>query len=341
MKIDRILDANVNRVAEGIRVIEDIARFCFEDHAVTETLRKARHRVRKCLAHYDDSFVMERDSEHDIGKEISAGSTLDKKKDLKQLISANFKRVTEGLRVMEESLKIRGSYAESKEMESIRYEAYYLEKELLKKFWHEIPFGLYGITAENFSKGRKNSEVVKSMIEGGVKIIQYREKEKTLKEKFIECQEIREITREAGVKFIVNDNIDLALIVDADGVHIGQDDIPLSEVRKLVGDKIIGLSTHSPEQAEQAVKDGADYIGVGPIYRTFTKVNVCDPVGEEYLDYVIKNIDIPFVAIGGIKEHNLQKIVDMGAKRVAIVTDIVEAENIAEKSASVNKMILG
>lgn len=341
MKIDRILDANVNRVAEGIRVIEDICRFCFEDRENTEKLRIMRHKVRKTLAKYDDIFVMERDSAHDIGKEISSGSTLDSKKDMKQLISANFKRVTEGLRVMEESLKIRESYSESKEIESVRYEAYYIEKEILKKFWSEIPFGLYGITADKFSKGRDNIFVVSEMIKAGIKIIQYREKDKTMKEKYEECMAIRKVTRKAGVKFIVNDDIDLAIIVDADGIHIGQDDMPVHEARKLLGDRIIGLSTHSKEQAIAAVEAGVDYIGVGPIYRTFTKDNVCDPVGEEYLEFVIKNIDIPYVAIGGIKEHNLQKIVDMGAKRVAIVTDIVESQDIAEKAERVNKIILG
>jgi thiamine-phosphate pyrophosphorylase len=196
---------------------------------------------------------------------------------------------------------------------------------------NRLPEGIYAITAEKFSNGRDNIEIVEEMIAGGAAIIQYREKEnKTINEKYQQCRAIRHLTREAGVLFVVNDAIDIAMLVDADGVHVGQDDLPVSEVRKLVGEeKIIGLSTHSAEQAQAAVKAGADYIGVGPIYKTATKDNVCAPVGLEYLEYVVKNISIPFVAIGGIKKHNLHEVVSRGAKTICLVTEIVEAENIS------------
>ncbi len=191
---------------------------------------------------------------------------------------------------------------------------------------------IYCLTAEEYSNGKTNIDVTKQMIAADIKIIQYREKEKPLQKKYEECVTIRSLTKEAGVTFIVNDNVDLAMAVEADGVHIGQDDLPIEAVRKLVGDKmIIGLSTHSPEQAEDAVKRGADYIGVGPIYRTFTKKDVCDPVGYEYLEYVVKHIDLPFVAIGGIKKDNVAEIVKRGATYVAMVTEIVGADNIGEK----------
>ena len=173
---------------------------------------------------------------------------------------------------------------------------------------------IYAITAEEYSLDRSNIEVVNELVKAGIKIIQYREKEKKKLYQFEECKVIREITRAAGVTFIVNDNVDLALLVGADGVHVGQDDLPLEEVRRLVGDKMmIGLSTHSPEQARDA-----DYIGVGPIFATKTKKDVCDPVGLEYLEYVAKNTNIPFVAIGGIKEHNLKEVKDRGATCIAM-----------------------
>lgn len=188
---------------------------------------------------------------------------------------------------------------------------------------------LYCITAEEHSRGRDNIQVVEDLIKAGIKIIQYREKEKTLLQKYHECMKIREMTKEAGVTFIVNDDIDIAILVKADGVHIGQDDLPIEKVRELVGgDMIIGLSTHSPEQARDAVQRGADYIGVGPLYRTYTKKDVCEPVGLEYLEYVVKNIDLPFVAIGGIKEHNIQEVALKGARCIALVTEIVGAESI-------------
>jgi thiamine-phosphate pyrophosphorylase len=202
-------------------------------------------------------------------------------------------------------------------------------KPALAKF---LQADLYGITAEEHSLGRTNIEVVQEMIAAGIKVIQYREKDKPLREKYIQCLAVREMTRRAGVIFIVNDHVDLALAVGADGVHIGQDDLPPEKVRELVGgDLLIGLSTHSPAQAEEAIKAGVDYIGVGPIYATKTKKDVCGPVGLEYLDYVVKNIRIPFVAIGGIKEHNIGEVAGGGAKCLALVTEIAGARDIGVK----------
>ena len=178
------------------------------------------------------------------------------------------------------------------------------------------------------------------MLEGGAKIIQYREKYADIRTRYEECIKIKEMCKEYGCTFIINDNIDIALLVRPDGVHIGQDDLPIKEVRKLVGeDMIIGLSTHSPEQARQAVSDGADYIGVGPLFPTKTKDNVCDPVGLEYLEYVVKNIDIPYTAIGGIKEHNMDEALSAGAKCICLVSDITGAENVKAKVECLLKKI--
>jgi thiamine-phosphate pyrophosphorylase len=194
----------------------------------------------------------------------------------------------------------------------------------------KLPKGIYGITGEKFSRGRGNVEVVEAMIRGGVKVVQYREKhkDKSIREMFEECLAIREITRKYGVMFIVNDFVDIALLANADGVHVGQDDLPVHEVRRLVGHRIVGVSTHSPEQAEAAVRAGADYIGVGPVFETRTKEDVCDPVGLSYLEYAVDNVQIPFVAIGGIKEHNIHEVVSRGAESVCMVTEIVGAEDI-------------
>lgn len=157
---------------------------------------------------------------------------------------------------------------------------------------------------------------------------------------FEECLALRAMTRQTDALFIINDHIDLALAVGADGVHIGQDDLPLSKVRELVGpDLLVGVSTHSPAQAQAAVKGGADYIGVGPLFATRTKIDVCDPVGLDYLDYVVKNLEIPFVAIGGIKEHNLADVVKAGARTIALVTEIVGNTNIPSKIKSLQRIM--
>ncbi|MCL2340979.1 MAG: thiamine phosphate synthase, partial [Proteobacteria bacterium] len=195
-----------------------------------------------------------------------------------------------------------------------------------------LPPGIYGITAEKFSVGRTNVEVARAMIAGGIRLIQYREKrpDKSFAVMLAECRAIRALTREAGVLFIINDYPDLALLVDADGVHVGQDDFPVPEVRRLLGPgKLIGLSTHEPAQAVAAVAAGADYIGVGPIFSTQTKDDVCAPVGLGYLDHVARTCPLPFVAIGGIKEHNLGEVAAHGAKTVCLVTEIVAAADIA------------
>lgn len=194
-----------------------------------------------------------------------------------------------------------------------------------------LPAGLYGITAEQFSAGRSNIEVVRQMIAGGIRIIQYREKRaaKSCRAILDECRRIRDLTREAGVVFIVNDHVEIALLVDADGVHVGQDDLPVADVRRLLGpDRIIGLSTQSPGEAEEAVRLGADYIGVGPIFATQTKDDVGAPLGFSYLEWVRDNIALPYVAIGGIKLANIGEIVRRGATSICLISEIVGAPDI-------------
>ena len=200
--------------------------------------------------------------------------------------------------------------------------------------------GLYGLTAERFSLGRGNEEVARAMLDGGIRIIQYREKTKKMARKYEECMRLRAMTREAGAAFIINDDIDLALLVGADGVHVGQEDLPVAAVRSLVGGNMaIGLSTHAPEEARAAIVHGADYIGVGPIFATSTKEDVCAPVGLEYLDFVAKSIDLPFVAIGGIKECNLAEVVARGARCVALVTEITQAQDMRGKISALARIL--
>ncbi|WP_461388948.1 thiamine phosphate synthase [Desulfosporosinus fructosivorans] len=203
-----------------------------------------------------------------------------------------------------------------------------------------LPSGIYALTSELHSQGRSNIEVASEILASGVPILQYREKSKKVRKMYEECLVLRALTQEYGALFIINDHLDLALAVCADGVHIGQDDLPLSKVREIVGPNLmIGVSTHSPDQARAAVSGGADYIGVGPIYATHTKIDVCDPVGLDYLDYVVKNLEIPFVAIGGIKEHNLATVLKAGARTVALVTEIVGNPDIANKIKSLQRIM--
>ena len=336
--MNRLLDANINRVSEGIRVVEDVARFVYNQKEFSKELREKRHYLRKLFIQKDNDFLNSRDTKKDVGIEITKDSLLDKKSNIKHVVLGNFKRIQEGLRSIEEISKISCDYSISKEVEALRYSFYNLEKEFMGSLKPEIPLGLYGITAENFSKGRSNYEIVTEMIKSGIKIIQYREKFKTLREKLEEAKILCELCKKNNVLFIVNDHVDIALMEDADGVHVGQEDMPVSEIRKILGaNKIIGLSTHSVEDADKAVLQDVDYIGVGPIYPTTTKDRTA--VGIEYMEYVEKNINLPYIAIGGIKEANLLQVVEKGARRIALVSEIVGADDIVEKVDSLNNIM--
>ena len=195
---------------------------------------------------------------------------------------------------------------------------------------------LYALTDDALSLGRPVLDVARALLDSGIKILQYREKDTKAGKMLEECLALRRLTREAGACFIVNDHVDIAMLCEADGVHVGQDDLPVQAVRQLVGpDMIIGLSTHSPEQARAAVAAGADYIGVGPIYATQTKKDVCAPVTLDYLDWVVANITLPFVAIGGIKRHNIGEVTRHGARCCALVSELVGAPDIRARVAEV------
>lgn len=209
----------------------------------------------------------------------------------------------------------------------------------MKKF--DLPIGVYAITDSKSGKNKKFLEYCEDLLKGGAKIIQYREKKRDLKLLLEEAKALRELTLKYNATFIVNDYLDIALLSEADGIHIGQDDLPIKDVRKILGEnKIIGISTHNPQEAQQAIIDGADYIGVGPIFYTETKEDVCAPVTLEYLDFVNKNIKLPYVAIGGIKENNIDKVLALGAKSICLVSELVGAENTLETTKRINNMII-
>lgn len=190
---------------------------------------------------------------------------------------------------------------------------------------------IYALTDSRLSLGRSLRQVAEALLSSGVKIIQYREKNAKMRQKYLDCLLLRELTRQYDACFIVNDHLDLALLTEADGVHIGQDDLPVREIKKLAPHLIVGVSTHSPGQAEKAAEEGADYIGVGPIFPTKTKEDVVAPVGYEYLDWAAANTNIPFVAIGGIKAHNIRQVAAHGAKCCAMVSELVGAPDITQK----------
>ena len=168
-------------------------------------------------------------------------------------------------------------------------------------------------------------EAVFTVLKTGIKFIQYREKRASRREIYEEAIKLRRLTRHFNATLIINDHADIALAVDADGVHLGQEDLPLKEARKIMGKKIVGISTHNLEQAKEADEGGADYIGFGPVFHTTTK-DAGVPVGVDKLRIIKQNVSIPVVAIGGISLENIESVVDAGADAVAMATAICRGD---------------
>jgi thiamine-phosphate pyrophosphorylase len=190
-----------------------------------------------------------------------------------------------------------------------------------------MEFKLYVITDERYHPGRNMLDVIEEALRGGADVVQLRDKHASKREIYQKAVELRELTARYGKLFIVNDHPDIALAVDADGVHLGQDDLPIAAARRIMGDRIIGISTHSLEQAKRAEAEGADYIGVGPVFATQTKEGAT-PVTVELVRQVAETIQIPYVAIGGIKLHNVDQVLEAGARRICAVSEIVGSEDV-------------
>jgi thiamine-phosphate pyrophosphorylase len=201
---------------------------------------------------------------------------------------------------------------------------------------------LYLVTDQELSENNDTPKTVAEALRGGVDIVQLREYSLSDSGLLSMAHEIRKMTRKHKALFIVNNRPDVATICGADGVHLGQDDLPVAAARKILGkERIIGVSTHSLDQARKAVKDGADYIGAGPVYPTQTKKNVVPPVTLDYVRQAAKaGLPIPFFAIGGIKLHNLEDVLRAGARRVAVVTGLVGALRVKKVAEEFKELLL-
>ena len=204
-----------------------------------------------------------------------------------------------------------------------------------------LDFDLYPVTCQALSKGRSNLDVLDALIEGGARVVQLREKELSDREFFEMARTFRQRTEQAGMTLIINDRVDVCRAVEADGVHLGQDDFPLREARRLLGpNTIIGVSTHRVEQALRAVEEGADYINVGPIFETQTKQHSGPPVGLDLFREIRRLVNIPITVMGGIKLENLDQVLEAGARRIAVVSAVVGADDIAATVRQFRRRIL-
>lgn len=193
--------------------------------------------------------------------------------------------------------------------------------------------GLYAITDARFYRGRTLEEVARAWIAGGVCCIQLREKDMTGRGLWEAGRLLRDLTREAGVLFIVNDRVDVAAAVDADGVHLGQEDLPVEAARKILGpDRLIGVSTHNVEEAVAAERAGADYIGFGPVKPTATKADTRPAVGVEGLRAVRRAVRVPVVAIGGIQVEDAEDLASAGADALAVIRGLLDTDDIVGRT---------
>ncbi len=188
---------------------------------------------------------------------------------------------------------------------------------------------IYPVTCEALSNGRSDIEVLDALIAGGAKIVQLRDKHASKRALYHKALTFRKKTAAAGMLLIINDYIDIALAVAADGVHLGQDDMPLHAARSIAHDLLIGISTHSREEALIAQQAGADYINIGPIFPTATKSTVISALGTAVIQDIKPDLRIPFTVMGGIKKRNIDELLKCGAQRMAMVTEITQAHDIA------------
>ncbi len=189
---------------------------------------------------------------------------------------------------------------------------------------------LYAVTDRMWSKEKGLKGQIKEALEGGITFLQLREKELSYEEFLKEALEIKDMVKEYNIPFVINDNVDVAIKCDADGVHVGQSDMKATDVRSKIGkDKILGVSAHTLEEAIEAEKMGADYLGVGAVFSTSTKLDA-DDVSFETLKEICDSVNIPVVAIGGISKDNILKLKGSHVDGVAVVSAIFASKNITE-----------
>jgi len=337
--VHRVLDAAANRAREGMRVVEDIARFVLDDVHLTTELKQLRHALVQALKPLDAGrFLASRDTRQDVGTGVTDPAEYSRG-ELRDVVDANFGRVQEAVRTLEEFAKL--SAGPSPAIEQVRYRLYTLHKALgitLESQRRLDGCPLYLLATESSCRGGLGP-AVRGAIAGGVRIVQLREKTLTDRELLEVARRVRDWTRAAGVLFVMNDRPDLAVLSDADGVHVGQDELDIRSARRIVGPgRLVGVSTHSITQARQAVLDGADYLGVGPVFPSDTK-SFAELAGLEFVRQVASEISLPWYAIGGITQENIGEVTEAGARRVAVSGAVCAAGDPGEASRNLDRAL--
>jgi thiamine-phosphate pyrophosphorylase len=336
----RILDASANRSREALRVIEDYCRFVLEDVFLSGQLKQLRHDLSDALAGLPAGLgLAARETLRDVGTTLSTKQEQERHS-LLAVVQANLKRLQEALRSLEEYGKL-ASPRLGQAMEQVRYRCYTLERAIIlgttarQRLADARLYVLLGgsacVAALDWT--------IREAAAGGAQIIQLREKNLTDRELLARARQVRRWTREAGVLFFMNDRPDIARLAEADGVHIGQDELPVKEARRIVGlDALMGVSTHNLDQVRQAVLDGASYIGVGPTFRSGTK-HFDELAGLEFVRQAAAETSLPAFVIGGVTVETIGAAVAAGARRVAVSQAICQAEDPRAVAAELNRVL--
>ncbi len=336
-KVARIIDANFNRAREALRVMEDHARFMLDHESLAKRLKVVRHELTSAVTSgITDALMIARDTPGDVGTSNETESEY-RRGDAESVVQAAGKRLSEALRVIEEYAKTFDETT-ARRVEQLRYSGYELEKELGLHMRAREAFGdvhLYVLITESLCK-QPLSAVIKSVSESvGRCYFQLREKglgDAELLDRagvFVQC------CRDAGAISIINDRCDIAIASGADGVHVGQDDLSIDTVRQIAGaELLVGISTHSVEQARVAMAQRPDYVAVGPMFATPLKPD-SDVAGPQCMRQVAELTSLPKVGIGGINADNAGDVFDAGADCVAVCTAIVASDKPGEVSRAI------
>ena len=336
LRIFQIIDANLDRAREGLRVLEDWARFGIGENTCVTRIKNFRQILG---INHLEVYKQSRNYIEDQCKGLTHLEQT-KRKNPEQIISSNAGRVQEALRVIEEFSRLQ-NHELSKVASEIRYEIYNLEIDLLSlskfKKSEEIlkENDLYVITDQK----ENLLEIIENILIAGVKIIQHRFKTGTDKEHLEEAIQIKNLCKKHNSLFIINDRVDIALASNADGIHLGQDDLDLKIARKLLGySKIIGISANNEIDISNALEGGCDYLVIGPVFETATKKNK-KPIGIEKIKTLTKDLNIPWFAIGGIKTNNISYLKSNGFKKVALVSQLMNSEDPREDAIMILKKL--
>ncbi len=342
--LGRLLDASVNRAREGLRVVEDYARFVLDDPAVTRRLKTIRHKLAEAERGLGRFIAIEtRDTPGDVGAHIMTPSE-QVRENPRAVLVANFKRIQESLRSLEEYCKLVDVWLAGR-FEVVRYDVYTVEKLMLTALVSRRTLGdvRLMILAGDLRTPGDLTWVVGEALKAGADAIQFRDKSHADRQRLSLARDLRILTAQARAILIVNDRPDLALLARADGVHVGQEDVSPRDARRVLGaSAVVGVSTHNANQLESALLAGASYLGVGPVFPTPTKdFAETELAGLAFVEHAALTTTRPWFAIGGITEDNLKRVLDAGAARIAVSAAVIRASRPGRAVERLKKLLEG